>query len=199
MSRDMSAKVDNIYFVYVHRKKSNDKVFYVGKGKGNRYKSVSGRNNYWRNTANKHGWYYDIVYNNLLEEEALELEEFMIQEIGLDNLCNRNYYNGGQSGYTHSEESKLKMKSSMKGRTAWNKGIKDEKSSIRMRGKNNPMFGKKKHHSKDALQSIREKNGILVCDLNTGVFYDSIIAMSTATNLDKRFKEFRNRVHLCNK
>lgn len=182
------------YYVYLHIKKDNDKIFYVGKGKNNRYRSVSGRNLHWQNTSLKHGWYSRIVQSNLLEEDALELEEFIIDIIGLQNLCNRNYFNGGKSGYNHSLESKQKMSNSKKGRIPWNKGIKCNYSSLRMQGENNPMYGKRKIHSKEALDKLRKSNGTLVCDLYTGIFYDSMSEMSIALCIGRKTTEFKKRV-----
>lgn len=184
---------DKIFYVYLHRKKDDDKIFYVGKGKNNRYISVSGRNLHWRNTILKHGWYSRIIQCNLLEEDALELEEFLIEVIGLQNLCNKNYFNGGKSGFTHSLESRQKMSSSKKGCTPWNKGTKSIESSLRMRGSNNPMYGKRKIHTKETLMKLRKMNGMLVCDSCTGIFYDSLNSMSIAIGIGRKTTEFKKR------
>lgn len=193
----MLDKVDkNIFYVYLHRKKDDQRIFYVGKGKGNRYKSISGRNLHWRNTVLKHGWHSEIVHQNLNENQALELEEFLIQVIGLENLCNKNYFNGGKSGYTHSLESKNKMSKCKKGKTPWNKGVKCEESSIRMKGDKNPCYGKKKIHSNEVLFNLRKKNGTAVCDLETGVFYDSMNEMSIALGIGRKTTVFKKRVCL---
>jgi hypothetical protein len=191
----MPAKVekDNFY-VYIHKRKDNDQIFYVGKGKNKRYISISGRNLHWKNTSKKYGWYAVIINKDLTEEEALRIEEEMINKIGLVNLCNKNYFNGGKSGYKHSLESKLKMSIAKKGHTPWNKGSKSPESSIRMQGKNNPMFGKKMIHSQETLLKLRQKNGTLTCDLETGIFYDSIIEMAFYLNRGRKSKYFKSRV-----
>lgn len=183
----------NNYYVYLHKRKDNDKIFYVGKGKNKRYISLSGRNRYWKNTSIKYGWYSTIIQNNLSEPVALELEEFLISEIGIKNLCNQNYFNGGKSGYRHTEETKLKMRLLKLGKLPWNKGIKSLKSSERMKGTNNPMYGKKKIHSQEVLARLSEKNGTLVCDLETGIFYNSIIEMSFYLNRSRKSNYFKNR------
>lgn len=191
----MLDKVDkDDYYVYLHRKKYNDKIFYVGKGSNNRHRSVSGRNLHWQNTSSKYGWYSIVVQNNLFEEDALELEEFIIDIIGLQNLCNKNYFNGGKSGYNHSLESKQKMINSKKGSIPWNKGIKCKYSSLRMQGENNPMYGKKRVHSKETLDKLRKSNGIPVCDLYTGIFYNSMSEMSIALCIGRKTTEFKRRV-----
>jgi hypothetical protein len=183
--------------VYVHRRNSDEKIFYIGKGKNKRYKSTSGRNQHWKNVALKHGWNANIVQSELSEEDSLELEEFMIEIIGLDNVCNKNYFNGGKSGYKHTEESKSKMSVSKIGKPTWNKGIKSIESSVRMIGTNNPMFGKKVIHTKETISIIRKKNGILVCDLLTGIFYDSMNEMAEALNIGRKTTNFKQRVHAC--
>jgi hypothetical protein len=187
---------DNIFYVYLHRKKDDQKIFYVGKGKEGRYKSISGRNLHWRNTVSKHGLCSKVVRKNLDENEALELEEFLIQVIGLENLCNKNYFNGGKSGYTHSLQSREKMSESKKGKTPWNKGLKCERSSIRMRGDKNPFYGKKKSHSNEVLFKLRRKNGTTVCDLETGIFYDSMTEMSITLGIGRKTTAFKKRVYL---
>jgi hypothetical protein len=184
----------NNFYVYVHKRKDNDQIFYVGKGKDKRYLSLSGRNLHWKNTSKKYGWYAVITNKDLTEEEALNYEEKLIIKIGLTNLCNKNYFNGGKSGYTHSSESKLKMSISKKGCIPWNKGVKSLKSSIRMQGKNNPMYGKKIVHSQETLLKLRQKNGTLICDLETGIFYDSITEMSFYLNRGRKSNYFKNRL-----
>lgn len=184
------------YYVYLHFKSTSHEIFYVGKGKNNRYKSKSGRNSHWLNTANKHGWYYKIIKSDMSEEDALELEELIIATIGLSNLCNKNYFNGGKSGYKHSEEAKIKMGISMKGRKAWNKGIKSEATSLRMRRSKHPFYGKKKTFTLSQIESIKEKNGTPVCDAYTGVFYPSLNEMSRAIGITRKTKSFNKRVLL---
>lgn len=184
------------YYVYLHRKKDTGVIFYVGKGKVNRYKSFSGRNLHWHNTVKKHGIISNIIKNNVPEHEALELEEFIIETIGLNYLCNKNYFNGGKSGYTHSKTSKEKMSNAKKGHTPWNKGKKYLEASIRMQGINNPMYGKKKTHSLEVLELLRKKNGTCVCDLYTGIFYDSKTEMSIALNIGRKTLAFKKRISL---
>ena len=70
------------FYVYVHKKKSNGEVFYVGKGSGKRAWSSFGRNELWKRTANKYGWYVEIVENNLQDWYAFELERDLISFYG---------------------------------------------------------------------------------------------------------------------
>jgi hypothetical protein len=170
----MSDKDDNIFYVYIHRRLSDNKLFYVGKGKNKRHSSGCSRNDHWKNIASKHGWYSKILKKNLSEKEAYDLEEIIINRVGVDNLSNRNFYNKGQSGYKHSEKSKNKMSESKKGRTPWNKGLKMPEMSESRKGINNPRYGAKTVHTENTKRKLRLKFGILVCDLSTGIFYESV-------------------------
>lgn len=81
------------FYVYVHKKKTNGEVFYVGKGSGKRAWSSSGRNELWERTANKYGWFVEIVENNLQDWYAFELERDLIsfygrRDIGDGSLTN---------------------------------------------------------------------------------------------------------------
>lgn len=71
--------MEPLYYTYIHLNK-DEKPIYVGKGKGNRA--------YEKRTYNEE-YTVKIVQSNLTEELALELEEFLISEIGIDNLYNK--------------------------------------------------------------------------------------------------------------
>lgn len=72
--------------VYLHRKATDDTIFYVGIGSKKRSKSKKSRNPYWINTVNKYGYYVEIIKEGLSQEEACELEIFLISEIGRKDL-----------------------------------------------------------------------------------------------------------------
>lgn len=118
----MSPKED--FYVYVHRKQSDDQVFYVGKGRLYRATETWGRNKFWKNVANKHGWKVDIIDHGLNEKEAFELEISTIsfyKSMGV-RLCNLTFGGDGPSGYRHSPESRAKMSAGMMGRKSWLEG-----------------------------------------------------------------------------
>lgn len=97
---------DACYYVYLHRRESDNKVFYVGKGKGYRCNSRSGRNSRWNKTVNKHGLIVELVYENLTEEDAFELEKDTILEMRYhfeETLCNLTDGGEGVSGYKWSD------------------------------------------------------------------------------------------------
>jgi hypothetical protein len=100
---------NNRFYIYCHRKKTDGKCFYIGKGTENRYKSKRGRNQHWKNIVNKHGFEAEILINNISEEKAFELESYFCNQIGYENLCNIRIENG-DGGHSHSEETKNKMR-----------------------------------------------------------------------------------------
>jgi hypothetical protein len=107
---------NNKFYIYCHRKKTDGKCFYIGKGCGYRYNSSGGRNQHWWNIVNKHGFEPEILLNNLSEQKAFELESYFCTQIGYENLCNIRTENGW-GGYTMSESTKEKLKHIFTGRT----------------------------------------------------------------------------------
>ena len=97
-------------FVYLHRKPCDNSIYYVGISKfKHRPYQVSARSEQWTRTYNKYGRIVDIVASDISYEQAKELEIFLIEEIGLDNLCNHTKGGDGTFGYKHKEASKAKM------------------------------------------------------------------------------------------
>lgn len=99
-------------YVYIHRKESTGEIFYVGKGRNYRWKSVL-RSSHWKNIARKHGVYCEIVGNSLTDHEALLLEAYLISQFGRfsdgGTLVNLTQGGEGMRGYVHSDESKAKI------------------------------------------------------------------------------------------
>ena len=95
------------YYVYCHKRLKDDSIFYIGKGKGERFNSEAGRNQYWNRIVKKDGGFKaEIVKENLTNEDACKLEIKMITEIGIENLSNlAEGGNGGDTrkGFTKSE------------------------------------------------------------------------------------------------
>lgn len=93
--------------VYIHRKKSDDSVFYIGMGNISRVVDNGYRNNHWNNVVNKHGYYTKIVAEGLSIEDAYELEMFLISEYGRNDLGKGSLVNmtdGGDGCVNWSEE-----------------------------------------------------------------------------------------------
>lgn len=112
----MCADKDSKFFVYLHRRSSDDKVFYIGKGTGRRFSSVKSRNPHWHNVAKKHGWYYEIVFENLSHQEALDLERETISEMTYfcEPLTNMNGGGTGFAGFSMPEDVKAKISKAVK-------------------------------------------------------------------------------------
>jgi len=96
------------FYVYVHRKESDSTIFYVGKGKLNRYMSLN-RNNFWHKVANKHGVFVEIVLDGMAEDDAHLLEIELIRfygrrDSGLGYLVNATDGGEGVAGYIYSDE-----------------------------------------------------------------------------------------------
>ena len=92
----------SVFYVYLHRRLSDNKVFYVGKGKKGRAWSVHGRNSKWNNTFKKHGLIVEIIKDNLNEDEAFSTETRIIAEMRKtfgEILCNMTDGGEGVSGY----------------------------------------------------------------------------------------------------
>lgn len=88
--------MDNRFYVYEWYNKDTGEVFYVGKGTADRYKSVTGRNNYFLNYYNKHNCDVRKIKDNLLEDEAFELEIDTIAKYRSVSQCKCNLSNGGE-------------------------------------------------------------------------------------------------------
>jgi hypothetical protein len=103
---------NNSYYVYCHRKKTDGRCFYIGKGTGNRYTTTSSRNRYWWDIADKYGFEAEILVNNITEEKAFELESIICNQIGYENLCNIRK-EMGWGGHKHQPETILKLSKSV--------------------------------------------------------------------------------------
>ena len=78
--------------VYLHRKLTDNSVFYVGMGNKNRPHSLN-RTEFWHKTVEKYGLFVDVVKTGMSNEDALELEMELIsyygrRDLGTGNLVN---------------------------------------------------------------------------------------------------------------
>lgn len=120
---------DKKFYVYVHMKKTDDSVFYVGKGCGPRFRKTQGRNQYWQRIVAKYGFVAEIVKQDLTFEEANAAEIGLIKELREQGCELCNLTDGGEgtkgwkktpeqiehhrkvtTGLKRSEESKAKMR-----------------------------------------------------------------------------------------
>lgn len=104
------------FYVYIHVRRTDGKVFYVGKGSGRRAWSSSGRNRHWIAVRNRHGFYAYIIKDGLAEHEAYQGESELIQFFGLEKLATYTSGGPGISGYRHTDAAKKSMAEKRRGK-----------------------------------------------------------------------------------
>lgn len=102
-----------MFYTYAYLR-DNGTPYYIGKGKGNRFKG-----NHKHTPVPKNKSKILILKNNLTEEESLKHEIYMIAIFGRKDkktgiLINLTDGGEGLSGYIHTEESRLKMKNAIR-------------------------------------------------------------------------------------
>lgn len=163
------------YYVYGYIRLDTNTYFYIGKGTGRRYKrtDINNRNPHFVNIINKVNYKVILLKENLSQEEALNLEQFMINllinkfDYSIDikgferkkkHLVNMSLGGDGCTGYKHTEEALEKMSNASKGRPSPMKGKnrpKEDCEKISANAKINPNYGMKgKHHSEESIQKM---------------------------------------------
>lgn len=144
-------------YVYARFIKDTNECFYIGTGKGNRYKSLK-RNKMHDDFVNTHKIYTVKLHENLSYEECIYLEYRLKQE----------YRNLGHRLTNQLEEMEFGVclkgdKNPMFGRAWYDENTPEEKilewksnMSKTRQGSNNGMFGKK--HSIETLEKISKSN-----------------------------------------
>lgn len=109
-----------IYYIYMHRRASDGLPFYIGKGKGNRFRDKSGRNRHWDRVVKKHGYTVDILHTGLSEEGSKLLEVMEINNKRSMGYPMTNINNGGDGnhGWIPSEDTRNKIREKAIGRKA---------------------------------------------------------------------------------
>lgn len=98
----------NNFYVYCHRRKTDGRCFYVGKGKGNRAYTTYSRNRYWYEIVKEHGFEVEILINNISEVKAFKFEAIICEIIGYDNIVNIRKEEGW-GGHSHQPETIQKI------------------------------------------------------------------------------------------
>lgn len=76
----------NDYYVYAHINPFTGHIFYIGKGKGDRCKSLHRRSERWHNYIRKYGCVIHILEDQLTQEDAFKREVYYIDKIGRKDL-----------------------------------------------------------------------------------------------------------------
>lgn len=146
----MCVNDDNRFFVYLHRRATDNKVFYVGKGTGRRNLSRSGRNAHWHNVMRKHGIVQEIIFDGLSHQEALDLEADAIAEMTYfgEPLTNKNAGGTGFAGMRMPEHVKEKIA----------KGVSDTFTPEKRMAYSSMITGRKLPNSARVKLSIRKRD-----------------------------------------
>ena len=162
--------VTNLYYVYKHLNPIDGSVFYIGKGKGKRAFSKTGRNAKWNEVVTKFGFVVQLEKEGLHNDEANELELKLIAEYGLSKLTN--ITKGGIGGDTISNHP--------------NREQIVEKIGYHNRGDKNPNWQGKFHNEEYSKKQIisNSKKPLLVIDTLTNAQYEFINSKQAAIFLD---------------
>ena len=137
--------MSEVFYVYEHIRNDTNEIFYVGKGSNDRCFTKIGRNQHWHNIVNFAGFNVRMIFENITEELALELEKELIKELRKQGVPLVNYTDGGDgvSGYKHTNEARAKMSEKKTGvkLEPFSEEHKQKMSKAAM-GDNNPMYGK---------------------------------------------------------
>lgn len=100
------------HYVYAHTRKTDGKVFYVGKGIAYRAWTVGGHINWWHRVVAKHGYDVQIIATFDSHEEAIQFEIETIAKYRALGYPLVNVTDGGEGtcGRVVSEESRDKMR-----------------------------------------------------------------------------------------
>ena len=147
--------MNKVFYTYIHIRPDTNEPFYVGKGKGGRHKTKSGRNQYWHNIVNKNNGVFEskILFEGLTEKEALSKEveiEKELKEKGYNLVNLAETGTSGPVGVPKTEEHKQSLSKATKGRISPNKRKNHgpfPKESKYWKGKNRPEETKNKQSS----------------------------------------------------
>jgi len=137
------------HYVYLHKRKTDGKILYVGKGQRYRFRSAYCRSRWWQSVARKHGVIAVVVKEFEQEVCAFTYEKILIGVIGRDKLVNICGGGEGASGLVMSDETKRKIGEAKIGEA--NRGRPKTKETIEKQ--RTAMLGFK--HSEETKEKIR--------------------------------------------
>lgn len=103
----------NIFYVYAHVRKSDGRFFYVGKGKNKRAWETYKRSKWWFRVSEIHGYEVQVMQSDMIEQDAVLLEMWLIAKFKNEGhpLVNMTHGGEGMTGYSHTQESIRKSRS----------------------------------------------------------------------------------------
>lgn len=152
--------MDNKFYVYEWYNTETGEVFYVGKGCKRRAFEIRHRNEIFQDYYALHPCQVRIIKNNMLEDEAFQLEKETINKYKELNQCIANLAEGGYGGCNFVWTKEMREYKSI------HNPMKDEKQRERM-SKHNPM-----HDPENAKRmGQKHKRPIII----NGIYYDGIV------------------------
>ena len=157
------------YYVYEWIRLDTNEPFYVGKGCGDRWKEINGRNSHFTNIVKTIPCAVNILHDNLDEQTAFGLEVWYIKEyreiIGY-NLVN--VQDGGEGHSAFGKNNSFYGKQHTKETRAIISSIRIERGVAK--GENNPNYGKRgelspikgRQHSQEELNKMIENSPLRV-------------------------------------
>lgn len=147
----------SVFYAYVHARPGTEDasgVFYVGKGRGERIRDFSHRNQHHKNIVAKHGR-ENILMGKLDcsdEATAMALEQGLIKCLRRSGVRLSNVTAGGEglTGHRHTEETKAKMRAAALGRPR----SEETKAKLRAANLGKPGTFTGKTHSEEARAKI---------------------------------------------
>jgi len=178
-----------MYCLYIHKRKSDNEIFYIGIGNNKRPYIKGTRSNFWKNEVNKHDYNIEILTNNLTWENAQEAEIQLIKlygrrDLGLGHLINLTDGGDGSPGTIVSDETKLKLSKILK---EFYKNTKHHSLGKKLNtehyrrnfGKDNWMYGK------SIFKGGLSKNSKKVINIETEEIWDCVVDCAEKNNINK--------------
>jgi len=104
------------FYTYAHVRNDTGKIFYIGKGQGDRAYFSYNRNQYWNRIAKKHGYIVQILSRFDNEEDAFDHEKFLILCFKGMGFKLANLTDGGEGVSNPSPEVRAKISAALAGK-----------------------------------------------------------------------------------
>lgn len=133
MARKQWHEYEGVFYTYIHRRKSDGEVFYVGKGTRDRAWDKYSRNIHWKRVFEKHGVIIEIVEIFSNESDAFASEIELIKLYSSSFLTNMTDGGEGVSGLEVSDETRKKLSAARVGNSnakgkKWSQSSRDRAS-----------------------------------------------------------------------
>ena len=97
-----------MFYTYIHTKNTTGEVFYVGKGKQDRFICTHNRNKFWHNIVNKHG--YKVAEFNCIPDCIKTMEGVSNSNVGRVLKGQRKTHKGFTFKYKNNNSSNNRAK-----------------------------------------------------------------------------------------